>query len=205
MDYNQAMQQIQAMQMYRRMLGLDQAQGGGGRPQSQMQYVGMNQGVGQQQQKQSSNPMSTYNNVMKMFPASTATGMTPNATNPSGESFYGWGSQTGDWGATASPAMYDATTSASSLGVPTTGSELTALSGGMGGEAAGIGGAEGGGMLAGAGPYAALAAAIGGFKLNSDWMAGGKDNSGWFKTMWDEGFNEMFGTEGWYGVIKNLF
>ena len=48
MDYNQAMQQIQAMQMYRRMLGLDQAQGGYGQPQSQMQYVGMGQ-PGQQQ------------------------------------------------------------------------------------------------------------------------------------------------------------
>jgi len=111
MDYNQAMQQITAMQMYRRMLGLDQAQGG--QPQSQMQYVGMGQPGQQQQQKQSSNPMSTYNNIMKMFPASTATGMTPNAANPAGESFYGWGAQTGDWGAMSSPAMYDATTAAS--------------------------------------------------------------------------------------------
>jgi hypothetical protein len=112
MDYNQAMQQIQAMQMYRRMLGLDQAQGGMSQ-QPQMQYVGMGQG-GQQQQKQSSNPMSTYNNVMKMMGGgTTATGMTPNAANPAGESFYGWGAQTGDWGAMSTPAMYDATTAVS--------------------------------------------------------------------------------------------
>jgi hypothetical protein len=109
MDYNQAMQQIQAMQMYRRMLGLDQAQGGMSQ-QPQMQYVGMGQPGQQQQQKQSSNPMSTYNNVMKMMGGgTTATGMTPNATNSMGESYYGWGAQTGDWGATSSPAMYDAT------------------------------------------------------------------------------------------------
>jgi hypothetical protein len=68
-----------------------------------MQYVGMGgQGGGQQQQKQSSNPMSTYNNLMKMMSGGpTATGMTPNATNSMGESYYGWGAQAGDWGATA--------------------------------------------------------------------------------------------------------
>jgi hypothetical protein len=67
-----------------------------------MQYVGMGGQQQGQQQKQSSNPMSTYNNIMKMMSGGpTATGMTPNATNPAGESFYGWGSQTGDWGATA--------------------------------------------------------------------------------------------------------
>lgn len=157
MDYNQAMQQIQAMQMYRRMLGLDQAQG---RPQSQMQYVGMNQGGGQQQQKQSSNPMSTYNNVMKMMGGgSTATGMTPNATNAMGESYYGWGAQTGDWGAMGTPAMYDATTVGSTPAAQSAfggGSELAGTSG-LGMDAAGGGAAEGAGM-AGLGYIAAAIA-----------------------------------------------
>ena len=199
MDYNQAIQQIQAMQVARRMLGLDQAQAGNNLP--QMQYVGMNQGQGQQRQK--SNPMSMYQNAMKMFPSTTATGMTPNATNSMGESYYGWGAQTGDWGAMSTPAMYDSTTSASSLGVPTTGGELTALSGSMEGGAAGVGGAEGGGMLSGAGPYAALAAAIAGFKLNDDWSSkgGGKTFGGEMEEAW----NESFGNDGWWGLIKGLF
>jgi hypothetical protein len=136
------------MQMYRRMLGLDQAQGGMSQ-QPQMQYVGMNQGGGQQQQKQSSNPMSTYNNVMKMMGGgSTATGMTPNATNPAGESFYGWGAQTGDWGAMATPAMYDTNVAAS----------VPAAESGVGGEAAS-------GM--GYGTAGAIAAAIAGQHMMS--------------------------------------
>jgi hypothetical protein len=148
MDYNQAMQQIQAMQMYRRMLGLDQAQVGMNQP-PQMQYVGMNQGGGQQQQKQSSNPMSTYNNVMKMMGGgTTATGMTPNATNSMGESYYGWGAQTGDWGATASPAMYDTNVAAS----------MPVSESGVGGEAAS-------GM--GYGTIGAIAAAIAGQHMMS--------------------------------------
>ena len=67
-----------------------------------MQYVGMQQGGQQQGKQQQSNPMSTYNNVMKLMGGgTTATGMTPNAVNAYGEPFYGWGAQTGDWGATA--------------------------------------------------------------------------------------------------------
>ena len=203
MDYNQAMQQIQAMQMYRRMLGLDQAQGGMSQS-PQMQYVGMNQSGQQQQHKQSSNPMSTYNNVMKMMGGgSTATGMTPNAANPAGESFYGWGAQTGDWGAMSTPAMYDATTSATSLGVPTTGSELTALSGGMGGEAAGLGGAEVGGAASLSYAIPALGAAIAGFKLNDDWMSKGSGKS--FGGEMEEAWSDSFGNNGWWGLIKGLF
>jgi hypothetical protein len=163
MDYNQAMQQIQAMQMYRRMLGLDQAQAG--QPQ-QMQYVGMNQGGGQQQQQQSSNPMSTYNNVMKMMGGgTTATGMTPNATNPAGESFYGWGAQTGDWGATASPAMYDATTMGSTPAATSAfggGGELAGTSG-----LAGVGEAGGAGASSYLGYAAPILAAIAGQHMMS--------------------------------------
>ena len=202
MDYNQAMQQIQAMQVVRRMLGLEQAQAGNQPP--RMEYVSMNQGQGQQQKKSSSNPYSTYQNVMKMMGGgTTATGMTPNATNSMGESYYGWGAQTGDWGAMGTPAMYDATTSATSLGVPTTGGELTALSGGMEGSSASLGGAEGGGMLSGAGPYAALAAAIAGFKLNDDWMSKGSGKT--FGGEMEEAWNESFGNDGWWGLIKGLF
>ena len=163
MDYNQAMQQIQAMQMYRRMLGLDQTQAGMSQ-QPQMQYVGMNQPGQQQQQKQSPNPMSTYNNVMKMMGGgSTATGMTPNATNTMGESYYGWGAQTGDWGAMSTPAMYDTNVAAS----------VPAAESGVGGEAAS-------GM--GYGTAGAIAAAIAGQHMMSGatdrrTMEGGKSGT----------------------------
>lgn len=124
------------MQAMRKMLGLDGGYGVSPYQARPMQYVGMDQAGGQQQKQQSSNPMSTYNNVMKMMGGgTTATGMTPNATNTMGESYYGWGAQTGDWGAMGSPAMYDATTV--SPGVPTTGSELSSMSSGIGGESAG--------------------------------------------------------------------
>jgi hypothetical protein len=136
MDYNQAMQQIQAMQMYRMMLGLGQDQGGMSQ-QPPMQYIGMDQGGGQQRQKPSFNPMSMINFM------DTPTGMTPNATNAMGEAYSGWGAQTGDWGAMAGPAMYDAT---------------TVTGAGLAGEA---------GAAAGLGPFAAILAAISGFGLNN--------------------------------------
>jgi hypothetical protein len=54
-------------------------------------------------------------------------------------------------------------------------------------------------------PYAALASALMAFKKNSDWMAEGSKNHGWFKTMLDEGLDPMFGREGLYGLFSNLF
>ena len=90
------MDQYYYMQAMRQILGLN---GLNGNPYQAppMQYMGMQDQQGQQGQKQQSNPMSTYNNIMKMFPSTTATGMTPNATNSMGESYYGWGAKTGDW------------------------------------------------------------------------------------------------------------
>ena len=117
MDYNQAMQQIQAMQMYRRMLGLDQAQGGYGQPQSQMQYAGMAQ-PGQQQGTWAGggqsgggsslssviNTYKNYNNLMKMFSGPQSGGMagagtgggglygtTASLSTPAGTGMYGTG------------------------------------------------------------------------------------------------------------------
>ena len=65
----------------------------------------------QQRSQQQSNPYSTYQNMMRLMGGgSTPTGMTPNAVNSMGEPYYGWGAQTGDWGATATPGAFDATT-----------------------------------------------------------------------------------------------
>jgi hypothetical protein len=197
MDYNEAMQNIQMMQIYRRMLGLDSAGGGQKQP---MQYVGMQPYGGQQQQGQKSNPMSMYNNISKMMGSGpVATGMTPNATNPAGESFYGWGAQTGDWGAMGTPAMYDLTTMGSTPAATSAfggASELAGTSG-LGGEAA-VGGASSLGYA-----IPALGAAIAGFKLNDDWMSkgSGKTFGGEMQEAWDE----SFGNKGWWGLIKGLF
>jgi hypothetical protein len=43
------------------------------------------------------------------------------------------------------------------------------------------------------------------FKMNSDHLAQGKGNHGWFKTIYDEGIDEMFGKKGMYGLIKGHF
>jgi len=51
----------------------------------------------------------------------------------------------------------------------------------------------------------ALIAAAQLFKMNSDDMAKGKGNHGWFKTMWEDGLDPMFGREGLYGLFGNIF
>jgi hypothetical protein len=82
------------MEMWKRMLGM---QAPYGQPPN-MQYIG-----GQQQgHRQQSSSMNTNMLKQLMGSGSTATGMTPNATNAMGEPYYGWGAQTGDWGATSS-------------------------------------------------------------------------------------------------------
>jgi hypothetical protein len=107
------MQQIQSMQIYRRMLGLDQ--GGYGQPQ-QMQYAGVSQ-PGQQQRSggkgsgggMSPTMLSSLVGMLGTKPM-VSSGITPTSINKFGEPYQGWGPQTGDWGAMSSPAMYDATT-----------------------------------------------------------------------------------------------
>jgi hypothetical protein len=131
MDYNQAMQQIQAMQMYRRMLGLDQAQGGYGQPQSQMQYAGMaqpgqQQGAGSGGGKSGGMSPTMLTSLMGMMGTKpmVSSGITPTSINKFGDPYQGWSPKTGGYdpmygptseipsattAATATPAMYDAT------------------------------------------------------------------------------------------------
>lgn len=181
------------MEMWKRMLGM---QAPYGQP-PQMQYAGMG-GQQQGQQKQSSNPMSTYNNVMKMMSGgSTATGMTPNATNAMGESYYGWGAQTGDWGATGSTGS--GLIAGNEIAAPGAFAEI--------GSAADIGSLGGagteGGLISGAGPYAALAAGLYGIKLDNDWNSKGSGKSLWgeFQSV----FDESVGNNGFLGMLKGIF
>lgn len=77
------------------------------------------------------------------------------------------------------------------------GSWLGSLAGG--GESAGASGT----LSTSAGPYAALAAALGAFKLNSDWMSEGSGKS-WGGEM-EEAWSESFGDNGIWGMLKGLF
>ena len=114
-------------------------------PVKPMMYYGQGgQQGGQQQQQQGSNPSQMYD-MYKSLSGGTgtvATGMTPNATNAAGESYYGWGAQTGDWGATAgTPAMEAAGTTGSGTmgGAESTGGlwdSIGGMFGGGGGEGA---------------------------------------------------------------------
>lgn len=81
------------MEMWKQMLGLS------ANPYAppQMQYLGQKQ---EQQKKQGGSNMNTQM-LQSLMGGSTATGMTPNAVNSRGESFYGWGAKTGDWPAQA--------------------------------------------------------------------------------------------------------
>jgi hypothetical protein len=74
---------------------------------------------------------------------------------------------------------------------------------GLGAEAGSGAGAGAGGMATAAAPYAALAAALGAFKLNDDWMSkgAGKTFGGEMQSAWDE----SFGNHGMWGLIKKLF
>jgi len=154
MDYNQAMQQIQAMQMYRRMLGLDQTQAGMSQ-QPQMQYAGMAQ-PGQQQGAgagggKSGGGMSPtmLTSLMSMMGTKpmVSSGITPTSINKFGEPYQAWSPKTGGYdpmygpaaevpsattAATATPAMYDATLVGSGPGAEAAfggGSELAGTSG----------------------------------------------------------------------------
>ena len=98
---------------------------------------------------------------------------------------------------------------ASSSGVPTTGAELTAMSGGSSGLGTGAGSTAGGtaggagGMATAAAPYAALAAALGAFKLNDDWMSKGSGKT--FGGEMQDAWSESFGNNGIWGALKGLF
>ena len=85
------------MEMWKQMLGLT------ANPYTQpaMQYLGQKQ---EQQQKQGGGSMNNQLMQSLMGGGTTATGMTPNAVNSQGESYYGWGAQTGDWPAAAGTA-----------------------------------------------------------------------------------------------------
>jgi hypothetical protein len=96
MDYSQ---DYYGMELWKQMLGLS------GNPyvQPPMQYPGMNKEEEKKKQGGGSN-MNTQMMQSLLGGGTTATGMTPNATNAMGESYYGWGAQTGDWGAAGSAA-----------------------------------------------------------------------------------------------------
>lgn len=86
-----------------------------------MQYVGGQQDQGQQKKQGGGMNPNMINQLMAMQP--TATGMTPNATNAYGESYYGWGAQTGDWFPAAGSSVPGSTTVGSGL---VAGNEITA-------------------------------------------------------------------------------
>jgi hypothetical protein len=76
---------------------------------------------------QQSNPLSTYQSIMKMMGSgSVSTGMTPNAANAYGEPYYGWGAKTGDWGAASSGGNALESSGGASGSVP---AELSSASG----------------------------------------------------------------------------
>lgn len=85
------------MEMWKRMLGI----GNNPYQPSRMQYVGMGGQPGQQRQQQGGGMQNQMLKQLMSGTGTTATGMTPNATNAMGESYYGWGAQTGDWGTMA--------------------------------------------------------------------------------------------------------
>ena len=148
-----------------------------------MQYMGNQQGQGQQQKQGGGmNP-----NMLRQLMASqpTQTGMTPNATNSMGESYYGWGAQTGDWGATAGATPGSATVGNGLVAgneIPLSGMGAD-LGGSVGAEAGGIGaeaGSAGGGSYLGY--VAPVLAAIAGQHMMSSatdrrTMEGGKQGA----------------------------
>lgn len=77
------------------------------------------------------------------------------------------------------------------------GSWLGSLAGG--GESAGASGT----MSTSAGPYAALAAALYGVKLDNDWMSKGSGKSIWGEVQ--SAFDESVGNNGFWGMLKGLF
>ena len=184
------------MEMWKQMLGMSANPYA---PPRMQYYSGQQQG----QQKQQGGGSSMNNQMLKqlMSSGSTSTGMTPNATNAYGEPYSGWGAQTGDWGAVGSGANTGSGLIAGNeIAAPGAFAEV--------GSAADIGTVSGGagesaGLMSGAGPYAALAAAIGAFKLNSDWMAGGSGKT-WGGEM-EEAWSESFGNNGLWGMFKGLF
>lgn len=89
----------------------------------------------QQQQTQSGSSFGNMDFSGLFGSGTTATGMTPDAVNAYGEPYYGWGAQTGDWGANAT--------------IPFDGSQYAGQSGlaeGVGEQLGQMGGNEGGSM-----------------------------------------------------------
>lgn len=80
-------------------------------------------------QQQQGNSQQNYLNQLLSNPKTVSTGMTPNAVNASGEPYYGWGAQTGDWGANAA-VPFDASQYGTSSAPTLSGSGETA--GGIG-------------------------------------------------------------------------
>ena len=152
------------MEMWKQMLGLS------ANPYAppQMQYLGQKQ---EQQKKQGGSNMNS-NMLQSLMGGTTATGMTPNAVNSRGESYYGWGSKTGDWGAQA-PLTADSGLVAGAE-IPSGGGMTYGASGAPTSEMAGMGsiaGDAGGGssMLGTVGTYAGyIGAAIAGQHLLSN-------------------------------------
>jgi hypothetical protein len=133
---------------------------------------------GQQQQQ---NPMDMYNKytqITDMLAASPAYEAPAMGSTPAATSAFGGA---GELGGTAG---------------------LGAEAGSGAGAGAGTG-AGAGGMATAAAPYAALAAALGAFKLNDDWMSKGSGKT--FGGEMQDAWSESFGNKGWWGMLKKLF
>jgi hypothetical protein len=138
------------MEMWKQMLGLS------ANPYAppQMQYLGQKQ----EQQKQQGGSNMNSQMLQSLMGGSTATGMTPNAVNSRGESFYGWGSKTGDWGAQA-PLTADSGL-VSGAEIPSGGGITYGASGAPTSEMAGMSGSSVGGASS-LGSYASTLGYIG--------------------------------------------
>ena len=139
---------------------------------------------GQDQQQQ--NPMDMYNKYTQISDMLAATPASA-GTAPAG---------TGAGGLFGTPATLSAPAGEGLFG---TGVGSTTSGTGAGASA----GSGAGGMATAAAPYAALAAALGAFKLNDDWMSkgSGKTFGGEMQSAWDE----SFGNHGMWGLLKKLF